>query len=228
MEKDKIVCGNCWVAYFDMLGFKKLVNQYKGHIDIFAEGIYKDVLGGIIKRSNRISGALNKKVDYAWFSDSFILFTEDDTFASFSSIELVLWEIFQNMMFTNKPLRAALSVGEFYSNKERNTYIGPALIKAYDYAEKQNWIGLVLTPKAHKKLSAHGYAIDTIRYSEYQVPIKTKEIGKENLFARNICSLKRYVIQAQESAKKEKEYEENVKVKYENTLKFIKHLESHV
>lgn len=226
MGKSNIVYGNCWIAYFDILGFKKLVDQHKGNIDTFAEGIYNNVLVEITKRSGRISAALDKKVDYAWFSDSFILFTEDDTYASFSSIELVLREVFQKMMFGKHMLRAALSVGEFYANKERSTYIGPALIKAYEYAEKQRWIGLVLTPEAHKKLSEPNYAISTIEYSEYQVSIKPEVTRREKLFALNIDRWKRYVIESRQSAKSNEDYEDKTKVIYETTLKFIEHLES--
>ncbi|MBW1855655.1 MAG: hypothetical protein JRJ00_13405 [Deltaproteobacteria bacterium] len=226
MGKSKREYGNRWIAYLDILGFKKLVDQHKGNIDTFAEAIYDNVLVEITKRSDRISNSLNKKVDYAWFSDSFILFTEDDTSDSFSSIETVLWEVFEKMMTTKKMLRGALSVGEFYSNKERNTYIGPALIDAYDYAEKQKCIGLVLTPKAHDKLYELGYPINPTRFSQYQVPIKPEVVKKEKLFTRNIDHLKRYVIEKQKSAKRDEDYEEKTKVIYENTLKFIEHLES--
>lgn len=226
MEKDQIVYGNCWIAYFDILGFKKLVSQYEGNIDSFAKIIYKNVLDEIIKRCDRISDELDKKVDYAWFSDSFILFTEDDTSASFSSLETALWEVIQKMMFRKHMLRAALSVGEFYANKERNTYIGPALIDAYEYAEKLEFIGQVMTPKAHDKLSGPGYGINTFKYSEYQVPIKSEVVKEEKLFTRNIYSLKRYVTEKQQSAKNDEDYEEKTKVIYENTLKFIEHLES--
>ena len=226
MGKRKIVYGNCWIAYFDLLGFKKLVHQHKEYINSFAETIYDDILVEITKRSNRISGSLNEKVDYAWFSDSFILFTEDDTYASYSSIELVLQEVFQKMMFGKHMLRAALSVGEFYANKERSTYIGPALIKAYEYAEKQIWIGLVLTPEAHKKLSGPGYAINTIGYSEYQVPIKPEVTKREKLFALNIDRWRRYVIESQKSAKSDEDYKDKIKMTYENTLKFIDHPKS--
>ena len=226
MEKDQIVYGNYWIAYFDILGFKKLVSQYEGNIDSFAKIIYKNVLDEIIKRCDRISDELDKKVDYAWFSDSFILFTEDDTSASFSSLETALWEVINKVMGTKKMLRGALSVGEFYANKERDTYIGPALIDAYEYAEKLEFIGQVMTPKAHDKLSEPGYGINTFKYSEYQVPIKSEETKNEKLFARNIVRLKRYVINSQQAAMKDDDYEKKLKLIYENTLKFINYLES--
>ncbi|MBW8042057.1 MAG: hypothetical protein FVQ85_18935 [Planctomycetes bacterium] len=226
MGKKQTVYGNCWIAYFDILGFKKLISKYKGHIDCFARGIYDEILEEIKKRSERVSEALNKNVNYAWFSDSFLFFTEDDTYASYSSIDIVLWEYFQKMMFKGYSLRGALAVGEFYANKDRHTYIGPALIEAYSYAEKQKWIGLVLTPEAGKKLSEPGYVINKINYSEYEVPIKSEKIKKEKLFARNIRSLEKYIIRMQNTAKVEEEYEKKLKVIYENTLEFIKHLKS--
>lgn len=222
MGKDQIIYGNCWIAYFDILGFKKLVNSNRRNIDSFAQTIYDEVLEEIINRSDRITEALNKKVNYAWFSDTFILFTEDDTYASYSSLDIVLWEVFQKMISKRHPLRGALSVGEFYANKNRSTYIGQALIDAYIYAEKQQWIGLILTPETRKKLSEPGYTLDSTRYSEYPVPIKPEK--DEKLFARNICNLKKNVVQMQQAAENEKEYEVRLKVKYDNTLKFIGHL----
>ena len=209
------IYGVCWVAYFDILGFTKQIDEHKGHIDSFVRCIYDRTLEEIQERSGRISKALDS-VSYAWFSDTFILFTKDATFGSYSSLDIAAWEFFQIMSVRKYPLSGALSVGEFYADKEKDTYVGPALIEAHLYANKLNWIGFVLTPEARKKLSEPGYTINELDYVEYKVPIKPeKEKNGEKLFARKIHCLKDYIIQMQNSAKGEGA------AKYDNTLKFI-------
>jgi len=43
-------------------------------------------------------------------------------------------------------------VGELYTQKKKNIFLGRALIDAYEYGEKQNWLGFILTPKVYERL----------------------------------------------------------------------------
>ena len=71
-------------------------------------------------------------------------------------------------------------------------FVGQALIDAHDFAEKQNWIGFVLTPQACDRLRK----IDPIQgetrsiYQDYNVPIKHQKVKIEKLLACRIskCS----------------------------------------
>ncbi len=220
MENDRIIYGNCWVTYFDMLGFRKKIDEHEGNVDSFVRSIYNRMVGEAENRSERIARALGY-VGYAWFSDTFIFFTKDDTFGSYSNIELLSNEFLRSMIYKQHPLRGALTVGEFYADKDKYIFVGPTLIRAYDYAEGQKWIGLVLTPEARKKLGERDYAVNIIDYKEYEVPIKPEKIEERRLLARDISELREYIVQMQNVAKRERDYEEKLKVIYDNTLKFI-------
>jgi hypothetical protein len=75
-------------------------------------------------------------------------------------------------------LRGALTVGDFYADRNSNIYLGEALVDAHNFTEKQDWIGLVLTPNAHAKLVASGCKpsiwVDGLGFREYDVPIKRR------------------------------------------------------
>jgi len=145
---------------------------------------------------------------------------------------------FSRMICKEIPFRGALTIGEFYADKKRNIFVGHGLIDAYKYAEKQDWIGLVLTPNAYKQLceSDLGLIRKKSDYVEYDVPVKRKVIensteqrkkSREKLFAYTISryqSIENTIMRMQQEAKNRygDDYENKYKAKYENTLEFIR------
>ena len=232
-DKKKVINGNCWVAYFDILGFSKRVNELKEHLDVFVKVYYEDILAEIKGRSRRISQALRNEIRYAWFSDTFIFFSKDAGPQSYISIELLSREFLNSQIYARHPLRGALSVGEFYSEKEKDIFVGPALIDAYKYAERQNWIGFVLTPKACGNLNQHGIQ-DRVNYIEYDVPFKAGKSKrllayKLKMVVSGENILLEHIHQMQQEAKNKypDEYEARYKTIYENTLKFMESTKVH-
>jgi len=63
---------------------------------------------------------------------------------------------FQELILNKIPVRGAMSFGDLYSQKERNVFIGPALVDAYHYGEGQNMLGFLLAPSAVKALKSIG------------------------------------------------------------------------
>jgi len=134
------------------------------------------------------------------------------------------------------PLRGAIGFGQLYADKSNNIFLGSGLIDAYQYAEKQNWIGVIVTPKADSKLRDIHVELKgwPVMFKEYDVPVKREKIKNgicttveetECLFAMRIHKLsnvRRYVEQMQRKAMDDKDYEVKHKAKYENTLKFFK------
>lgn len=243
MENDNIINGNCWVAYFDIMGFKNLLTdfiaQYKtkeevpAAMDAFVEVYYKEILRKLEEKGKYSPG----KVFIHWFSDSFFLYTADDSAESLVWIHLSASHFFLDVIRTRMALRGALSVGAFYADKEKGVFLGPALIDAYQYAEKQHCIGFVLTPKARSESQKLDLCPpDRGNYVEYGVPVKTKERNiksevavkteVERLFSfkmQNFMGVEQSIAQMQKEAKNklgESEYDK-VNATYENTLKFI-------
>lgn len=186
MKDEKIINGNCWVAYFDILGFKNITHLDKGQLPVLAY-MYSEVV-------NRIN-TMNKKLKEAgaqygclWFSDSFLFYSYDDSINSYNLIYSAAKQFFDHMIITKKwLLRGALTAGDFYADRNRNIYLGEGLIDAYTFTEKQDWIGWVLTPNAHAKLVAGDYApftyVDGLGFREYDVPVKpkTRNNGSEQI-----------------------------------------------
>jgi len=178
MEEENIINGNCWVAYFDILGFRKLMKN-------FPIWYVRDVLKQALDTGNRS----NVKCKFIFFSDSFIFYTSDDSPESFSCIEGTSALFFRSMFLGKEkiPMRGCLNVGRFCADEENRFFFGQALIEAYDCAEGQNWIGFVLSEKTREKLSSFesagiksGYKN---RYREYKVPYKEE---LRNLLAYNL------------------------------------------
>lgn len=170
MENNKnIINGNCWVAYFDILGFRYIVKSF---LPEFVRKEYKKALREIEK--------CNVICKSKFFSDTFIFYTENDSQDSYRRIRAASMIFFRVMFLRNKtpkfPMRGCLHVGQFYVEEEDGIFFGPALIDAYEWAEGQNWIGFVLSKKAREKLETYeseGFKLNNDQwFLEYEVPYK--------------------------------------------------------
>jgi len=179
MNNSNIINGDCWIAYFDILGFRNVVEN------LDANGVldsYKEVLKDIRQYSD---------VRLKFFSDSFIFYTENDSEVSFGHMISASTTFFRGMFEKNIPLRGCLTVGQFYVDEKEGVFFGRALIEGYDWAEGQNWIGFVLSEEAENKLGSfqtnYGTFLDILipyNFLKYEVPYK-KGI-KRNLLVYNL------------------------------------------
>ena len=168
MENNKVINSNCWVAYFDILGFRNNVEHFP------AEGVleeYRKVLKEI-ERHN---------VNCKFFSDSFVFYTENDSEDSFRRIDAALKFFFSAMFNQYIPMRGCLNVGHFYVDEEKGIFLGRSLVEAHDLAEGQNWVGFILSEKVGERLYDFNAKDSKLyrdelkkHYVEYQVPFKKK------------------------------------------------------
>jgi len=221
MENNKIINGNCWVAYFDILGFKNLIHEFKDRLDIF-KNQYEQIIE-TVRASNELQP---DKVFIHWFSDSFIFYCSNDLKDSYACIDLEIRSFFKKALWMKWPLRGALTTGELYIDKIQNIFIGQAIIDAHEYTEKQDWIGLVITPMARSRVE--GFHVTRINdvYADYDVPIKSKNATNKKAekllafrFAHFPSTYKKFEIEFKKIT--EKEQDPSIKKKYDNTLKFI-------
>lgn len=169
---------NRWLSYFDLLGFKNLVE--KRDLD-FIIPIYENILSDLDRKA-----APKRKygIDFSWFSDTFIIFASDDSLESFALMEQASRLFFQRLILKKIPLRGALSVGSLYTQKKKNVFLGNALIDAYEYGEKQDWIGFVLTPSVYSRLLGTNLDLEQrMYYKRMQDPNVITHPHKENVFA---------------------------------------------
>jgi hypothetical protein len=139
------------------------------------------------------------QVEYAWFSDTFILYTYDDSAGCFAQIEARA-RLFTNGLIMHRiPLRGALSCGDFFAHKESGVFIGPALVDAYRLCEDQDWIGFVLSLATTRRMREMGLPPDErLNYRYWPIPRKTGDSPRGGLPAlllggasreleRNLC-----------------------------------------
>lgn len=134
-----IIKGKRVLALFDILGFKNHINKAKlrelpEFIDLTISNTKKSLVSDDI-------------VSFISFSDTIVLFGingEDlieSNFLIISSSNLI------NSLASNGILvRGALTYGDIFINQNKNTILGPALVKAYEYEKNQDWVGGIVDP----------------------------------------------------------------------------------
>lgn len=187
MEDNDIINGNCWVAYFDILGFEREVNIAERE----GEGRVLHAFNKALEEIGLHKSFEKEGVNTVWFSDTFIFYSFNDS----PELINIVAQNFSKQMFSNLiPLRGCLNFGRFYADKKRRIYYGSALIEAYKLAESQDWIGYILSKKAVEKMK-ECYTEDgrlywnvcKSSYEEYDVPVKDR---KEKLpaYKMGFCS----------------------------------------
>lgn len=155
-----------WVVCVDLLGFSRTVRQGDWPTII---SLYEQSMEQLTKGSGR-----NQRVDYAWFSDTFLLYTSDDSAASFASIEVRTRYFVQGLLTCHIPMRGALSCGDFFAYPAGYVFVGSALVEAYRLCEDQDWVGFALSPSAVDQMRAVGLPPEErLNYRYWPVPLKT-------------------------------------------------------
>jgi hypothetical protein len=137
-----------WLGHFDLLGARRLLRS-GDHFEVFS------VYAKAVEEATR--GATRRGIFHqAWFSDTFLIYSDGDSWACFVALEAVVrWFAFFLIM-AKIPNRGAMACGDFYADEMEDMYSGEALVESYNYAETQDWIGFVLAPTAVARLDEAG------------------------------------------------------------------------
>lgn len=234
MRNDNIINGNCWVACCDILGFKETIKYFESQhgnrsLDIFVEQFYDP----IITEFQRLDNYSQDNVFPTQFSDTFLFFTRDDSIESFSLLHSIFDIFYWSVITTDAkwPLRGAIGFGQLYANMSKNIFLGSGIINAYEYAEKQNWIGYIITPEANKRLDKLAIDLNNWCFTIYPVPFhqRDKKDQKLELFVSKIHnrpdvedSIKQMQKELESNKDIECEKKQEIIIKYNYTLKFFK------
>ena len=112
-----------WVVHFDLLGTSKRIQN----------GEIEPVFNAYAIACQKLIGFQTGRpsVVPVWFSDTFLLYTTDDSAQSFTAIDLVArWFIFA-LIQTQIPVRGSMAFGELYADSQNGVYLGTALVEAY-------------------------------------------------------------------------------------------------
>jgi hypothetical protein len=209
-----------WLGYFDLLGTSELIRSRKTEEVLIA---YKEALDHLTRLDKRY-------VYHAWFSDTFILYSEDDSAVAFSTIEQTCrWFAFA-LLIRGIALRGALACGEFYADRTNSLYLGAAFLEAYECGENQDWIGFILCPSSVERLDVLKLPIkERLNYVEYPVPFKRPQYQEAKV---GVCILGNWIFSSDGSntllpklqQMNASQTDPLIRRKYERTIEFlIKH-----
>jgi hypothetical protein len=127
---------NGYVAFLDVLGFRELL-MAEDH-----ERRLRSYLGSMI--------GVVRPLDAVVFSDSIVITTADKELVSLLSLVRSVADLMRRFLQDKIAVRGAISCGQFVRQPigDKGVFVaGRAILDAYSYEQKQDWVGVMLTPK---------------------------------------------------------------------------------
>jgi hypothetical protein len=205
---------NCFVAMFDILGFKAL-RKLRGTAGL--NQLYTRSIAAMIQHAAAGSRTLTQtngetfcvprftpySLRYRAISDTAIFFTPDDSFTSFLIIVHCSFFLLQSgFAGTKAPFRGAIGWGDLIDD-DSGILIGSALEDAYDGERRQAWAGCMLTNECRSLAGSMGYLQ---RYREFHLTEASKlenETGRK-MMIENAERLVEYRVQLKADDRKGK------------------------
>ena len=174
---------NRFVAFFDIMGFKDMV-QRKSHADILKTlEKLKDVLKFMENQdseNNKFLKPLNIKkfqTRSITFSDSIIFFSQGDTIKDFEKIVIDSYFIIQKSIENGLGIKGALSYGEITVNFENYLFFGQPIIDAYLLHDELLLYSAILDNNIEAKLNKIGtHSLPKDIIVDYKTPLKSGKI----------------------------------------------------
>lgn len=218
---------SCWIASLDIMGFSNLVDIEGDTIDIdFIQEDYEKTLDHLRDRCDEYSPG---SLEYLWFSDTFIMYSPDDSGRSYSVVQQAAKHFIEECVYSSIPIRGAISVGTLIKSHDDKAVMGRAFIDAHRYGDDQDWIGLILTPTAIEKVRSYGLNpshhdfvftddIPMRKYKNAQIAAYRFQNGRDN-FSPSLLPM----IENMRSKSEKSHYG-----KYDRTIAFIEKYHRHI
>lgn len=210
-----------WIAHFDILGFKSLIDQEYQSLTIES---LKSNIDEVISKLEKEIESHGEHIDFHFFADTFIIFSKNDKINDYPALISVSKSFINSCTYIRLPVRGAISFGSVQFGHQKKIIIGKAFLEAHEYSEDQNWIGLILTPSATKELNLHNLNPNRHGFVNKDIPLRKYSDNKEKVYAYRFingstnfeCTLLPALNEMLHFAP------ENQKEKYSNTINFIK------
>lgn len=167
---------NRFVAFFDILGFKDLVNR-STHNEIYEQlgeiSKIKKLLEDLpddLKSKQKIEDA---EIYIVSFSDSIVLFSKNDSSSNFKYFLVAVRWLFAKTIESKIPLKGGIAHGEISLNKSEQIYFGQPIIDAYLIEEDVNYLGVVAHNSINKYIANNADNIEKNYIDNILVDIKT-------------------------------------------------------
>ena len=240
-----------YIAYFDLLGFKKFIeNNTETSIDTRMGHIFRDMELSLtlenIKHSSISPNIVIPDIDQAKvncvnISDTIIYWTNDLNIDSLYNLFLVSFQFNQHFNIDSFPVRGCLTKGYLnhvmgkYESSNSSLYAvqclyGKGLVEAHVKAESQNWAGTVIDQGVIDDLSNSQYSKSFETYClKYQIPYKKNIFNPKEYAFKLIGEINneqhlfnlKHEIESRFSADNKPINEISVKEKINNTCDFL-------
>jgi len=230
---------NSFVAFFDILGFKNLVekNSHEELQEIYNECLYESLdmsekyTSLILKMITPSEEMETLEIKTYVISDSIIFVQDSLTQRGLLHLIAYCQILIGSSISDGIPIRGGLSFGPVtIDNKRGTTIFGLGLTKAYNLESKQQWAGGIIDPECFDIVPKQNADLINQLISnkknplitKYQVPLKDGTFKDELVFDWTIYSLLKDEKNVRDSfVKYNKEITQDVQFKIDNTVKFF-------
>lgn len=162
-----------FVAFLDIMGFKDRVAR-SDHNDLLNQlsEFNKDIISYIGKYQN-------SEIQLAQFSDSIVLFSNDDSIASLDTLAEVTRGIMQSAINRQIPIKGAIARGVITCDFPKQLFFGQALIDAYLLEENINYYGILVHHTAENAV-INSNEINNL-FKDIKAPLKSGKISHYEL-----------------------------------------------
>ncbi|MDF1643526.1 MAG: hypothetical protein P1U80_05020 [Pseudomonadales bacterium] len=212
---------NAWIAHFDILGFKSLLENDGGSVVIeVLKSQFDDALATL---STDISRDFEEDIDYLFFADTFVIYTKSEKIREYPALISVSKRFISKCLSMRLPIRGAVSYGDVVFGYDYKVLMGKAFLESHEYGEDQNWLGLILTPSATAELQKNELDPERHGFVSSDIPLRNLCGHSDSVFAYRFidgatsfkCPLLFPLNDMMSRAP------ESQKIKYRNTIEFI-------
>src|SRR6266481_3154362 len=179
---------NYTIALLDILGFGELIEQNPLATVVDKPlSWFRKSLGHSIRQAGypndvpSLEHLLNQsKLGLAWFSDTLLLYTLQDTDEHLKDLMVTLgWFLFETMFLPRTRIRGAVAYGEAHIDAKNSIFLGKPIIEAHRLEKIQAWSGCSLTESASRRIpEGVRYDPDQLFFywlTQYPVPLNGAE-----------------------------------------------------
>jgi len=208
---------NAWIAHFDILGFKQLLENEGGSLTI---AVVKSKIDKAIEKLKKDVSNFDTEIDYLFFSDTFVIYSKTKRMNEYPGLISVAKSFINHCIYMKLPVRGAVSFGNVVFGHNNKILMGKAFLESHIYGEDQNWIGLLLTPSACEELEKNDLKPVRHGFTNRDIPMRKCKgsvyayifiNGSTNFNCPLLSPLSEMMAKAPD----------DVKIKYENTISFI-------
>jgi len=171
---------NAWIAHFDILGYKNMLENAGASVPILVLQSQIDDLIDSIKDS---VNTFTESIGYFVFSDTFILYSKSNLVNDYPALMTASKALIQKSISMGLPIRGAISFGDCVFGHNNKIIMGQAFLESHDYGEDQNWLGLILTPSASKVLLSHNLHPTRHGFVNEDIPLRKLSSALEFVYA---------------------------------------------